>query len=447
MQSFIHARKIVTGNPNGEILEDAAILIDGNRIEGILPAREMDRFPPREIIDASECVAIPGFVQTHVHLCQTLFRGLADDLELLDWLRMKIFPLEAAHNERSIHSSAMLGIAELVRGGTTTILDMGSMNHEEEVIRAVGESGLRAFAGKAMMDLNDAFPRLKESTTSAIATTRSLAEQWHNSYDGRIRYAVAPRFVLSCTDALMKEAFEIAAHVDGILFHTHASENKHEVQAVRDRCGMENIEYLDRLGLLSEKSCLAHCIHLNENEVAILKNSGANVAHCPSSNLKLASGIANIQHYLNQGINVALGADGAPCNNNLNMFQEMRLASLLQKPLHGATSMPAKTVFQMATSGGARALGLEREIGTIEVGKKADLVLLDLEQVWDPVAAAGGRGDSIYSSIVYSAGPQNVDSVMIDGKWIFRSREFIGIDEGMIVRNAQQELTSLLGRL
>jgi 5-methylthioadenosine/S-adenosylhomocysteine deaminase len=447
MQSFIHARKIVTGNPNGEILEDAAILVDGNRIEGILPAREMDRFPPREIIDASECVAIPGFVQTHVHLCQTLFRGLADDLELLDWLRTKIFPLEAAHNEHSIYSSAMLGIAELVRGGTTTILDMGSMNHEEEIIRAVGESGLRAFAGKAMMDLNDAFPALKETTKSSVATTRKLAEQWHNSYDGRIKYAVAPRFVLSCTDTLMKEAFELATHTDGMLFHTHASENKHEVQVVRDRCKMENIEYLDHLGLLSEKSCLAHCIHLNAHEIALLKNARANIAHCPSSNLKLASGIANIQEYLNQGINVALGADGAPCNNNLNMFQEMRLASLLQKPLHGAAAMPAKRVFQMATSGGARALGLDREIGSIEIGKKADIVLLDLEQVGDPVFSAGGAGDSVYSSIVYSAGPQNVDSVMIDGKWIFRSREFVGIDEGMIVRNAQKELASLVDRL
>lgn len=447
MPSFIHARKIVTGNSNGEILDDAAILIEGNRIAGILPAREMERFPSHEIVDASECVAIPGFVQTHIHLCQTLFRGMADDLELLDWLRTKIFPLEAAHSDGSMYASAMLGIAELVRGGTTTILDMGSMNHEEEVIRAIGESGLRAFVGKAMMDVNDACPALKESTKSSIATTRALSERWHNSYDGRIKYAVAPRFVLSCTDTLMKEAFELAAHVEGVLFHTHASENKNEVQAVRKRCKMENIEYLNHLGLLSEKSCLAHCIHLNEDEIDLLKNTRANVTHCPSSNLKLASGIANIQEYLNRGISVALGADGAPCNNNLNMFQEMRLASLLQKPVHGAAAMPARTVFRMATSGGAKALGLEREIGSIEAGKKADIVLLDLEQVWDPIHYAGGTDESVYSSIVYSAGPQNVDSMMIDGEWIYRSREFVGIDEGMIVQNAQKELTSLLDRL
>jgi cytosine/adenosine deaminase-related metal-dependent hydrolase len=437
----------VTGNADGAIVDNAAILVEGNRIAGIVPARELKKYPAEEIVDASECVAIPGFVQTHVHLCQTLFRGMADDLELLDWLREKIFPFEAKHTERSMHASAMLGIAELVRSGTTTILDMGSMNHEEEVIRAIGESGTRAFVGKAMMDLNDACPALKESTKSSITSTRELSEKWHNSFDSRIKYAVAPRFVLSCTDALMKDAYELAAGTEGVHFHTHASENTHEVEAVRERCRMENIEYLDHLGVLSEKSCLAHCIHVNPREVSMLKERRANVAHCPSSNLKLGSGIANIYQYLKEGINVSLGADGAPCNNNLNMFQEMRLASLLQKPGHGATAMPAKRVFQMATLDGAKALGLRQEIGSIEAGKKADIVLLDLEQVWDPISVAGGARDSMYSSIVYSAGPQNVDSVMIDGKWIYRSREFTGIDEGVIVRNAQKELKSLLGRL
>ncbi len=447
MSFLIHAHKIVTGNSHGEIVDDAAILIEGNRISGIIPARELKQYPDDEIVDASECVAIPGFIQSHVHLCQTLFRGMADDLELLDWLRAKIFPFEAAHNERSMHASAMLGIAELVRSGTTTILDMGSMNHEEEVIRAIGESGFRACAGKAMMDVNDAFPALKEPTASAMTSTRDLSEKWHNSFDARIKYAVAPRFILSCTDTLMQGAYELAAHTDGVLFHTHASENKHEIEAVRERCRMENIEYLDSLGLLSEKSCLAHCIHLNPREVSILKSRRANVAHCPSSNLKLGSGIANIHHYVSEGINVSLGADGAPCNNNLNMFQEMRLASLLQKPAHGPTAMPAKRVFQMATMDGARALGLGHEIGSIEAGKKADVVLLDLEQVWDPVSGAGASHDAMYSSIVYSAGPQNVDSVMIDGNWIYRSREFTGLDEGAIVRNAQKELKSLLDRL
>jgi len=445
MPFVVRAAKIVTGNVNGDVIDDAGVLIEGNRISGIVPGSDMGRFRPQEIVDAGERIAIPGFIQTHIHLCQTLFRGLADDLELLDWLQAKIFPLEAAHNQDSMHSSAMLGVAELIRGGTTTILDMGSMNHEEEVIRAVGEAGLRAFVGKAMMDVNDSYPKLKESTKASLASTRELAERWHNSYDGRIKYAVAPRFVLSCTDGLMKEAFAMTAGLEGALFHTHASENKREVKAVRDRCKMDNVEYLHHLGLLSNKSCLAHCVHLNEKEVNLLKQTRANVAHCPTSNLKLASGIANIQHYVDEGINVALGADGAPCNNNLNIFQEMRLASLLQKPTHGADAMPAPRVFRMATHDGAKALGLDHEIGSIETGKKADLVLLDLERVWNPVTS--DSAEALYSSIVYSAGPENVDSVMIDGTWVYRSGEYATLDKGAILHEGRKQLKDLLNRL
>jgi cytosine/adenosine deaminase-related metal-dependent hydrolase len=292
-----------------------------------------------------------------------------------------------------------------------------------------------------MMDVNDAYPRLKESTVDAMKSTRALAERWHNSCKGRIRYAAAPRFVLSCSDRLLNETRELMESFDGMLLHTHASENMLEVQAVRERCKMENIEFLHRLGLLSSKTCLAHCVHLTEAEIGMLQQTRTNVTHCPSSNLKLGSGIAKIPYLMSKGINVSLGADGAPCNNTLNMFQEMRLASLIQKPVHGPTAMPAQTMFTMATIGGARTLGMEREIGSIEAGKKADLVVLDLNDVWNPVGE-----DNIYSSIVYSASPENVDSVMIDGKWIYRKKVFIGLNEEDIVQTSKKELKQLLER-
>ena len=441
MTTIIRVGTILTVNSRDEILSNAAIAVDGNRIVNIVPDGESHRLSSETIVDARSCVAIPGFIQTHLHLCQTLFRGLAEDLPLLEWLQKKIFPLEAAHNDRSMYCSAMLGVAELIRSGTTTILDMGSIHHEEEVIRAIGETGLRAFVGKAMMDINKLFPTLKESTQESLSSTRDLAERWHNSYDGRVKYAVAPRFVLSCTDALMKEAHEMTMSFEGMLFHTHASENNAEIQAVRERCKMENIEFLHHLGLLSEKSCLAHCIHLNDNEIAILNRTRSNVTHCPSSNLKLGSGIADIPRLMNQHINVSLGADGAPCNNTLNMFQEMRLASLLQKPFHGTSAMPAKTVVRMATLNGAKALGLENEIGSIEIGKKADLMLVDLNHVSNPV------GDDVYSSLVYSSGPENVDSVMIDGKWVYRKKTFVGSDEARLLDDAKNELNKLYQRL
>ncbi|TAK65466.1 MAG: N-ethylammeline chlorohydrolase, partial [Bacteroidetes bacterium] len=290
---------------------------------------------------------------------------------------------------------------------------------------------------------NSVFPKLRESTSASVASTRALAEQWHNTYNGRMKYAVAPRFVLSCSDSLLKEAHEMLSNFPGMLYHTHASENTSEVQAVRERCKMENIEFLHHLGILSERACLAHCIHLNDHEINLLASTRTNVAHCPSSNLKLGSGIADVPRLQAKGINVSLGADGAPCNNNLNMFQEMRLASLVQKPIHGPTSMPARSVFEMATLRGAQALGLQREIGSIEVGKKADIVLLDMDNVWNSTLPE----KDISSTIVYSATPENVDSVMIDGKWVYKNKQFVSIDKEKLVQESRIELKQLLERV
>lgn len=432
---------IITNNPRRDILFDRSLRVSGSSIDAILTPDFRDAYPADEIIDVTGLVIIPGFIQTHLHLCQTLFRGLADDLQLLDWLRLRIFPFEAAHNERSMHASAMLGIAELVRSGTTTILDMGSIHFQEEIIRAVGESGLRAHVGKSMMDLNQSYPKLKESTKESLSSTRALAERWHGSYDGRIHYAPAPRFALSCSEELMRSAGEMIRSSPGMIMHTHASENREEIHSVRQRFGAENIEVLHRFELLSPRSCLAHCVHLSDHEIELLQSTQSNVTHCPSSNLKLASGIADVPALLGRGVNVSLGADGAPCNNSLDMFHEMRLVALIQKPKHGAESMPAQEVFEMATLRGAKALGLEKEIGSIEIGKKADIVLLDLHNVWNPV------GKDLISSIVYSSGPENVDSVMIDGKWVYRKGEYPGIDKERVFVEGRGELDKLLARV
>ncbi len=447
MRTLIKTNKIITVNSKREIIHYGGILIEDNCIQQILTQDQLQDIKEfdGEIVDARDLVAIPGFVQTHIHLCQTLFRGLADDLELLDWLQLKIFPFEAAHNEKSMYASALLGISELVRSGTTTIMDMGTVNYEEEIVWAIDEAGLRAHVGKAMMDVNPTCPKLKEPTKESVKSSLRLAEQLHNHSNGRIKYAFAPRYILSCTDELMQEAYQLTKSFDGTLFHTHASENLKELNAVRERCKMDNIEYLDRLGVLQQNSCLAHCIWLNEREINILKNKGSKVLHCPSSNLKLGSGIANIPLYLEKGISVSLGADGAPCNNTLDMFAEMRLAALIQKPLHQPTAMPAQTVFELATMGGATALGLQSDIGSLEAGKKADIVLLNLEKVWNPVIH--DADEQIYSTIVYSSRPENVDSVMVDGRWLMRKGELTGIDEEKIVAESTQELQNLLRRV
>jgi len=229
-----------------------------------------------------------------------------------------------------------------------------------------------------------------------------------------------------------------------MLFQTHASENRHELQAVRARCGMDNVAYFEALGILSDVTCLTHCVWLNDREVDLLAGRRARVLHCPSSNMKLGSGIAPVPRYLERGITVSLGADGAPCNNTLNMFQEMRLAALIQKPLHGPTVMPARTLLKLATAGGAAALGLEREIGSIASGKRADIILLDLSRLWNrPVSATA---DDLAVSIVHSCGPTDVHSAMVDGEWLYRDRVNLTIDMTAARHDASRELHALLSR-
>jgi 5-methylthioadenosine/S-adenosylhomocysteine deaminase len=438
---------VVTMDESDSVLHGGAILVEGRNIVRLFTADELAAHPPEAdtAIDARNFVVIPGFVQTHVHLCQTLFRGLAEDVELLDWLKDKIFPFEAAHSASSMYASARLGIAELFRGGTTTIMDMGSVHHEEDVVRAVLEMGMRAFVGKSMMDINELYPPLKETTATSLELTLDQARTWHGMEDGRIRYAVAPRFILSCSDRLLREAYAMTADFPGMLFHTHASENRHELEAVRARCSMDNVAYFDHLGILQKNTCLAHCIWLNEEEVAMMRDRNASVLHCPSSNLKLGSGIADTPRFMREGIRVSLGADGAPCNNRLDMFREMHLAAVIQKPGYGPTAMPAREVLRMATAGGAAVLGIQDEIGSIVPGKRADLVFLDLASAW--TAPAPETLDTIAATIVHSCSPDNVHSVMVDGRWVFRHREHTTLEMPAAVAGAKRELDMLLKRM
>lgn len=443
MKTLILTNNLVTVNSENEIINNGALEIENGIITNIFSQDEMniDSYPGK-ILDYSDLTLIPGFVQTHVHLCQTLFRGLAEDMELLDWLREKIFPLESAHNAESLRISAQLGINELQKGGTTTLLDMGTLHHQETIFEVLKETKMRAIAGKCMADINDLYPNFIETTNDSLKYTLELAEEFHDTNSGKIKYGFAPRFVLSCSEKLLTETSAMMEDFDGSIYHTHSSENKSEIEAVKAMHQMENIEYFDSINILGKHTVLAHGIHVNENEIGILKNTGTRIAHCPSSNLKLGSGIANIPRYIKEGISVSLGADGPPCNNNLSQFMEMRLASLIQKPIHGPTSMDALTVFRLATIEGAKALHLENEIGSIEIGKKADLVFLDLETSNLPLS-----DENIYSSIIFSAGPENVKNVMIEGEFVVRDGESIFFDEKEIYFKGKSELDGLLKRI
>ena len=390
------------------------------------------------VIDADGCAVIPGFVQTHIHLCQTIFRGAADDLALIDWLKQRVWPMEAAHSAASIKASARLGIAELIKGGTTCALTMETVNHTGEVFKVVEESGFRATVGKCMMDKGDEVPRaLQEQTANSIDESLELLEEWHGKANGRIRYCFAPRFAVSCTRELLEKVGQLA-RARGVMIHTHASENTTECQMVEQETGQKNISYLDSLGLTGRHVALAHCVHLSDEEIEILRTTQTNVAHCPSSNLKLGSGIAPIVKLLEQGVSVSLGADGAACNNRLDMFTEMRTAALLQKALlQRPEVLPASRVLRMATIDGARALGLDAEIGSIEVGKRADVAVVRLDRLHStPV-------EDIVSAVVYSAQPDDVDTVLIDGQFVLRDGKLLTINEQETIKSARSEAEKL----
>ncbi|HEX8887799.1 MAG TPA: 5'-deoxyadenosine deaminase [Pyrinomonadaceae bacterium] len=413
------------------------LLIRGNLIESLGDA--VDRAD--EVIDASGCAVLPGFVQTHVHLCQTLFRGAADDLALIDWLKKRVWPMEAAHTAKSARASAYLAVAEMIKGGTTCALTMETVNHTVEAFRVVEETGFRATIGKCMMDKGDDVPHaLQEETANSIRESLALLEEWHGRAEGRIRYCFAPRFAVSCTRELLSEVARLARE-RGVMIHTHASENRTEIEMVERETGERNVVYLNSVGITGRHVALAHCIHLDETELEILASTATNVAHCPSSNLKLGSGIAPIKEMLERGISVSIGADGSPCNNRLDMFTEMRTAALLQKVQHGADVLPARRVLRMATIDGARALGLEKEIGSLEVGKRADVIVVNLDRLH-----SSPRPTDLVSALVYSAQASDVRDVFINGQKVMRERELVTMNEREVIDEANREASLLRKR-
>ncbi|MGM0607926.1 MAG: 5'-deoxyadenosine deaminase [Candidatus Muiribacteriota bacterium] len=432
---------VLTFTRKGELIKKKAdVLISKNKIIKVESNIKVKKSDLVETINIKNKFIIPGFIQPHIHLCQVLFKGAADDMDLMDWLKKRIWPLEAMHTEETIDISAKMGICELMRGGTTTIVDMGTINHTDKIALNLIKSGMRAFFGKTMMDSPDLPDYIRENTKDSIKKSLELYEEFHNSGNKRVKYAFAPRFVVSCTVDLMKQTDEICKS-RGLLYHTHASENKKEVEIVKKKTGLKNIEFFKEYNIADKNLLLAHCIWVDDDEIEIMKEKNIKVLHCPDANLKLASGISPVPEYLKRQITVGIAADGAPCNNNLSMFKEMRQAALIQKPIHGPTIMPAQEVFKMATVGGAETVGLKDEIGTIEEGKKADIVVVDLNKFnsspyFDPV-----------SSLVYSASSENVDQVMIDGSMVYDKGEFLTINTDGLISKANQNLFDMMKKL
>ncbi len=423
MEQIVRGATVVTLDPGRRVLPATDVSIRNGRIHALGGALKPVEGECEEIPAAGKLL-LPGLVQAHVHLCQTLFRNAAEDLPLLPWLRERIWPLEAAHDETSMAASARLGLAELIRGGTTAALDMGSVHHTGAIFEAAREAGFRLTGGKAHMDRAPGAPAgLREDTEASLAEAAALCRRWNGAEEGLLHYAFAPRFVLSCSDELLAAAGDLAEK-DVARLHTHASEAAEECAAVEARFGAPNIAVLARFGLLGAETVLAHGVHLAGREVDLLAETGTHLVHCPSANLKLASGVAPIPGLAARGIPLALGADGAACNNTLDAWTEMRLAALIHNPAGGPGALPAQTVLEMATLGGARALGLEEEIGSIEPGKQADLVLVGLDR---PHLVPAGPDPA--ALLVFCAGRADVERVWIAGRPVLRDGRLATLDE------------------
>ena len=423
-----------------DTIEGGVVVRDG-LIASVGPEPEDTR--GLEIVDAAGAYLLPGFIQTHVHLCQTLFRGVADDMPLLEWLKTRVWPMEAAHTPETLRASARLGAAELLLTGTTTALTMETVHDTDIVFEALDAIGMRAVVGKCMMDATgDAPRRLQEHTRASIDESVALAKRWNGRSNGRLRAAFAPRFAISCSRELL-EAVAGLSREHGVLIHTHASENRDEIDVVREISGgMRNVEYLAHVGLATPHLCAAHCVWVDDAEQAILAERGVKVLHCPGSNLKLGSGIAPVVEMRARGISVSLGADGAACNNRLDMFDEMRLAATLQSVRQRPGALTARDAVWMATREGARALGRETEIGSVEVGKRADLILVERDGV--------GLAPDVdpWSSIVYAARGTDVVLTMVDGEIVARAGQLVRDDRAQVAADgwaAARRLTARAG--
>jgi cytosine/adenosine deaminase-related metal-dependent hydrolase len=402
------------------ILDDGAVVTVGGRIEFVGErATAVERYPDHRHRRVD--IVVPGLVGGHVHSVQSLGRGIADDEPLLTWLSEHVLPMEAALDGESTYVAAMLGYLECLASGVTTVVDHLSVNHAERAFEAAGEVGIRGLLGKVLMD-RDAPAGLREDADVGLAESERLIRAYHGAFDDRIRYAVTPRFAVSCTEECLRGVRELADDYEGVRIHTHASENREEIAAVEERTGMRNVRWLDEVGLTGPDVTLAHCVWTDERERAILADTDTRVTHCPSANMKLASGVAPVPDYLDRGITVALGNDGPPCNNTLDPFTEMRQAALLGKVDRlDATALPAETVFEMATANGATAAGFDR-IGALREGYRADVVGVSTETmratpVHDPL-----------SHLVFAAHGDDVVFTMVDGDVVYDGGEFLAVD-------------------
>jgi len=419
----VYNATVVTVNDRFEVIENGLICTDADRIVRVEPLTDEKDLPEaKTVIDAGGGLILPGLVNAHTHSPMTLLRGLAEDLPLQEWLNDHIFPAEAAHmTAANVSIGTTLACAEMMLSGTTTCCDGYFL--EEAVAESVAACGLRAVLGQGVIDFPaPGIPDPKEN----IAVAGRFTESW-TGRDMRIRPSVFCHSPYTCSTETLKSAKKLAQK-QGLLFQIHAAETRDEHDRIRAQHGTTPIGYLDRLGLIDAATLLVHAVWVDENDMAVVADRGAAVAHCPESNMKLGAGIAPLTGLLAAGIAVGLGTDGCASNNTLDLFQTMDITAKLHKVRDmQPTAADAQTVLTLATRGGARAIGMEDDIGSLEAGKKADLIVIDTRQphlvpMYHPV-----------SHVVYAAKGSDVTTVIVDGHLLVRDRQLLHLDLGEIM--------------
>ena len=417
-------------SPNTDFKDNLmSLLIEDDIISEI--SEEIDETKADKIIDAEGKILLPGLVNTHTHLSMTLFRGVADDLSLDTWLNDHIWPLEANLNGDYCYTGALLGAVEMIKSGTTTFSDM--YFYMEDVARAVDEAGLRAVLGYGMIDFGDAERRKDE-----VKANMDLYKSCNGMADGRITVSLTPHSPYTASEELLLKARELADE-NNMLIHIHVSETQKEIEdSIADK-GLRPFEYLDKIGFLGPDVIAAHSVWLSEEEIEIIKKHDVKVSHNPCSNMKLASGVAPVAELLENDVCVSIGTDGASSNNNLDLIEELKTASLLQKVTTlNPESLSSDEAVRMATISGAQALGLADEIGSIEVGKKADIILIDTK-----TANMQPQSTTISSNVIYSANGSNVDTTICNGKILMENRKLTVLDEEEIYKKAAEAIKEL----
>jgi 5-methylthioadenosine/S-adenosylhomocysteine deaminase len=409
---------VVTVDDDETLIEDGAIAISGTDIVAIGPFCELSpQYTAAEVIDATDHIVMPGLINAHTHNGMTLYRGLVDDMPLEPWLEIMLKAEGQFVRPDTVKLGARLAYAEMIRGGTTMSMDM--YWHPAASAQAAREAGFRLMNGPIFIDFDEAPDRIP--VDQRIERGREFLEEYRD--DPLIEPCVMPHTTYTVAPENLQKTYALADEF-GVFWTTHVSETAAEVSTVKDQYGRTPPWHLDHLGMLSDKTVLAHCVHLSDEEIDLLAERGTVAVHCPLSNLKVASGIAPVPRMRQAGVSVTLGTDGAASGNDLDMWLAMRLAAVVHRGVHGdPTFLPAPEVVKMVTCDTARALGLGDRVGSLEVGKRADIILIDLNHphlvpLYD-----------VYSHLVYAVGRDDVSTVLINGQLVMRNRQLLTVDE------------------